>query len=139
MFPKKNCKNFWSNLDDRTKTVFKKWRFKLLKSKLLSTKGKNGIKIIPSVMIHDVHSENSSNVIVWSLPGFHYQAIIGVRNMEFGYIIPSKIQLFSPNISKASLKWSKESTLDDPWYSRHCFSNLKQRGSKFCLSGKMVL
>ena len=40
--------------------------------------------------------------------------IVGAQNMEGGYIQPSKIQTFSPNSSKESLKWSKESSLDDP-------------------------
>ena len=57
------------NSDDRTKTMFRQWRFKLLKSKLLNTKGQKGLKIIPSMMIHDVHTENSCNIIVWRSPG----------------------------------------------------------------------
>ena len=57
-------------------------------------------------------------------------------NMEYGFIKPSKIQTFSPNSAKESLKWSKESTLNDPWCSHRFFAKLKHRGSKVCISGK---
>ena len=67
------------------------------------------------LLILDVHTKNFSNVIVQGSAVFDYRAIMEVRqNIKGGYIKPSKIQTFSPNSSKESLKWSKEKTLDDP-------------------------
>ena len=75
-------------------------------------------------LIHDVHTKNFSNVIIQGFPVFDYRAIMGARNMEDGYIKPYKIQTFSPNSSKENLKWSKESSLDDPWC-LHLFFKIK--------------
>ena len=73
---------------------------------------------------------NFSNVIVQGSAVFDKLSIMAVRlNMEVGYIKPSKIQTFSPNSSKESLKWSKES--NSCHYLKHYFSAIiKFRGPK---------
>ena len=86
-----------------------------------------GLKIIPSMMIHDVHTENSSNVIIWRSPG---------RSETWWF--DSKIQTFSPNSSKESLKWYKVSIQDDSWCSHPFFQNSSIEALNFVSAEKTV-
>ena len=55
--------------------------------------------------------------------------------IQFSQIQTSKIQTFSPNSSKKSLKWSKKVLQMIPDFYTH-FLKLKHWGSKFCVLGK---